>query len=79
AKITNFRFHDLRHTAGTRLADAGVDAFTIKEILGHGSIQTSARYVHAPDEGKKRAVESLAGYAEKNCHKIVTNEKEQAE
>jgi integrase len=42
----------LRHTAGTRLADSGADAFTIKEIPGHGSIQTSARYVHAIDEGK---------------------------
>jgi hypothetical protein len=34
AGIENFRFHDLRHTAGTRLAEAGADAFTIKDILG---------------------------------------------
>jgi integrase len=75
AEIENFRFHDLRHTAGTRLADAGADAFTIKEILGHGSIQTSARYVHATHEGKRRAVEALASYtSQKVCHKIVTNE-----
>lgn len=63
AGIKNFRFHDLRHTAGTRLADAGVDAFTIKEILGHSSIQTSAIYVHATNEGKRRAVEALASYS----------------
>jgi integrase len=50
AGIENLRFHDLRHTAGTRLAEAGADAFTIKDILGHASIQTSAIYIHATDE-----------------------------
>ncbi|MCI0660640.1 MAG: site-specific integrase [Acidobacteria bacterium] len=75
AGIKNFRFHDLRHTAGTRLADAGADAFTIKEILGHSSIQTSAIYVHATDEGKRRAVEALASYSsQKSCLKFVSNQ-----
>jgi len=37
--------------------------------------QTSARYVHATDEGKRRAVDALASYSsQKVCHKIVTNE-----
>ncbi|HKX26996.1 MAG TPA: site-specific integrase [Blastocatellia bacterium] len=77
AEIENFRFHDLRHTAGTRLAEAGADAFTIKDILGHASIQTSAIYVHATDEGKRRALTALGQYAERLGHKLVTNEKEQ--
>jgi integrase len=34
AKIADLHFHDLRHTAATRMADAGVDAFTIASILG---------------------------------------------
>jgi len=79
AEIENFRFHDLRHTAGTRLAEAGADAFTIKDILGHASIQTSAIYVHATNEGKRRAVVALERYAENHGHKLGTNEKEQAE
>jgi len=74
----NFRFHDLRHTAGTRLAEAGADAFTIKDILGHASIQTSAIYVHATDEGKRRAINALGQYAENSGQKLVKNEKEQA-
>ena len=78
AGIENFRFHDLRHTAGTRLAEAGADAFTIKDILGHASIQTSAIYVHATDEGKRRALVALERYVENTGHKLVTNEKEQA-
>jgi integrase len=34
AGINNFTFHDLRHTFGTRLADAGVDVVKIKELMG---------------------------------------------
>ncbi|MEP7342253.1 MAG: site-specific integrase [Acidobacteriota bacterium] len=78
AGIENFRFHDLRHTAGTRLAEAGADAFTIKDILGHASIQTSSIYVHATDEGKRRAVVALEQYGEIHGHKLGTSEKEQA-
>ena len=48
AGITNFTFHDLRHTFGTRLADAGVDVVKIKELMGHASIVTTMRYIHAP-------------------------------
>lgn len=77
AGIENFRFHDLRHTAGTRLAEAGADAFTIKDILGHASIQTSAIYVHATDEGKRRAISALGRYVENFGQKLVKNEKEQ--
>jgi integrase len=61
AGIDDFRFHDLRHTAGTRLADAGADAFTIAEILGHATLQMTKRYTHATDERKRRAVEALSG------------------
>lgn len=60
AGITGLRFHDLRHTAATRLADAGADAFTIAAILGHSSIQMSARYTHATDERKRRVLEAIA-------------------
>jgi integrase len=65
AGITGLRFHDLRHTAATRLAEAGCDAFTIAAILGHSSIQTSARYTHASDERKRRAMEAIAGKSAK--------------
>ena len=41
AGIHDLRFHDLRHTTGTRLADEGTDAFAIAEVLGHRSLQTT--------------------------------------
>src|ERR1044072_9032460 len=34
AKIADLRFHDLRHTAATRMGDAGADAFTLAAIFG---------------------------------------------
>jgi integrase len=66
AGLEDFRFHDLRHTAATRLGDAGVDTRRIMAILGHRSIQTSARYTHATDEGLRRAVEALVTRSPRN-------------
>lgn len=60
AGIEDFHFHDLRHTAATRLGDRGVDTRRIMAILGHRCIQTSARYTHATDEGLRRAMDTLA-------------------
>ncbi len=81
AGITNLTFHDLRHTFGTRLADAGVDVVKIKELMGHASIATTMRYIHATDQGKRGAITVLSGYRQqrqKRRHKFVTNEKRQA-
>jgi integrase len=60
AGIKDFHFHDLRHTAATRLGDRGVDTRRIMAILGHRCIQTSARYTHATDEGLRHAMDLLA-------------------
>ena len=43
ARIANFRFHDLRHTAATRMADKGADAFTLASILGWSDIRMALR------------------------------------
>ena len=39
AGIENFRFHDLRHTFGSRLGMKGVDIRTIQELMGHKDIR----------------------------------------
>jgi len=46
ASVTNFRFHDLRHTAASYLAMEGATAPEIAEILGHKSLQMVKRYSH---------------------------------
>ena len=81
AGITDFRFHDLRHTFGTRLADAGVDVVKIKELMGHASIVTTMRYIHATDQGKRGAIVVLSEYRQRHqftdCLKSVAKEKRQ--
>jgi integrase len=60
AKLSGLRFHDLRHTFATRLIEAGADIITVKELLGHFSVQMTERYTHSRSEQKVRAVELLA-------------------
>lgn len=60
AGIEDFRFHDLRHTAGTWLADSGAHITVIASILGHSRTSTTERYVHAVDAAKREAMAKLA-------------------
>jgi integrase len=60
AGITNARFHDLRHTAGTRMAEnPNVPLNAVQEVLGHADIRTTMQYAHATDESKRKAIEAL--------------------
>jgi integrase len=52
----DIRYHDLRHMVGTALHEAGADQRRIMDILGHKSIQTSARYVHPSQEANRKAL-----------------------
>ncbi len=42
----HFRFHDLRHTAGSYMAQAGVNQATIMKAMGHTTLASSERYLH---------------------------------
>ena len=74
AKIPDLRFHDLRHTAATRMGDAGADAFTLAAIFGWSDIRMAMRYTHAMEDAKRRAVEAIAQNQSLRDHS-VTNEK----
>jgi integrase len=47
--------HDLRHSYGTRLGEQGVPAHEIMTLMGHESLGTSLRYLHAGDGRHDRA------------------------
>jgi integrase len=73
AKIVGLRFHDLRHTAGTRMLESNVNIVAISEILGHSSIDiTKRRYLH-PDNSLREAVEKLA-LLNNSCSQIRSHE-----
>lgn len=46
AKLTDFRFHDLRHSAASYLAMSGASTIEIAEVLGHRTLQMVRRYSH---------------------------------
>lgn len=48
--VSRVRPHRLRHTYGTELAAAGIDLLVLRELMGHASPETTARYVHLSAE-----------------------------
>lgn len=59
AKIQGLRFHDLRHTAATRMIELGGSIVAVKEILGHSTLDMTMRYAH-PNESLRTALEGLS-------------------
>ncbi len=61
AGLRPLRFHDLRHTFGTRMI-AKADIRRVQEWMGHADIQTTMRYLHfAPrDEDAALVAEAFA-------------------
>lgn len=55
----HFGFHGLRHTYGSRLAQAGVELYRIQKLMGHSSPATTQRYAHLQDENLVQATELM--------------------
>ncbi len=62
AKISDFRFHDVRHTAITRMIQAGLSPTEIMKISGHTQMNTFARYVNPDTNAVQRIADRLSAY-----------------
>ena len=61
ADIENFRFHDLRHTCASYLAQNGASLLEIADVLGHKQIQMTKRYAHLCVSHKQKLIEEYFG------------------
>jgi integrase len=59
AKVNSFRWHDLRHTFGSRLAQAGRSILEIRELMGHSDVTVTMRYAHLAPNNLREAVFAL--------------------
>jgi integrase len=62
AGLDDLRFHDLRHTAATRLVGAHIPLSEVGRVLGHTQANTTYRYVNANVDTARRAAAALDAY-----------------
>jgi integrase len=62
AGLRDFRFHDLRHTAASYLAQGGATSLDIASVLGHKTLAMVKRYAH---HSESRVRDVLAGMNER--------------
>ncbi|GGZ55996.1 integrase [Lysobacter xinjiangensis] len=60
AGLTDFRFHDLRHSAASYLAMSGASLMDIAAILGHKTLAMVKRYSHLSEQHTTAAVDRMA-------------------
>jgi site-specific recombinase XerD len=59
AKLHDVSAHTLRHTCASRLVQAGVSLYEVRQLLGHSSITVTERYAHLAPSSLDRAVAVL--------------------
>lgn len=77
AGLEDLRFHDLRHTAATRMVRKGMALSEVGKILGHTEPDTTYRYVNADHDTIRRAARALTDYEDSALgatdHMVVHN------
>ena len=61
AKIRRFRFHDLRHTCASYLAQNGASLLEIADVMGHRQLAMVRRYAHLTTDTKAKLVNRVLG------------------
>ena len=61
AGVPDGRLHDFRHTTGTYAAQAGFNAFQVRDLLGHSTLAMTGRYVERDTDPLRGAADAVAG------------------
>jgi integrase len=61
AGIRNFRFHDLRHSCASYLAQSGATLLEIADVLGHRNLSVTRRYSHLTIQHKSALINRVLG------------------
>ena len=57
--VSRFSFHGFRHSAASLLINSGVNPLVVRDMLGHTTVDMTARYTHVALETKLKAVQTL--------------------
>jgi integrase len=60
ANLAGVRLHDLRHTVGTYAGQAGLNAFLVRDILGHKTLAMTGRYVQRDANPLRAAADAVS-------------------
>ena len=78
AGITDFHFHDLRHTSASRVTMRGASPKAVQKHLNHPLVAMTERYTHLSLDFQKLEVERLNGLCDEGIEgskKLVRSEK----
>ena len=75
AGLPHYRFHDLRHTFNSRLAEIGIIADVRKELMGHsGGGDVHSMYTHVELPTLREAIQRLEAWHAAKCRALETGE-----
>lgn len=61
AGVPDSRLHDFRHTAGTYAAQAGFNAFMVRDLQGHKTMSMAGRYVERSADPLRAVADAVSG------------------
>jgi len=70
-----FTLHSLRHAFATHLLRSGADVATVRDLLGHASLETTSRYLHADAQTRTNAVDKWADVLSGSVSELTTQER----